>query len=156
MRQNGRIDMNRQLIRVFGIFAGISALCLPALAGEKDDAQTPDPRIGDEVKRICFQGNINGWRPVKGEDDVVLLNRGANRWYRVELLGGCRERLFRSALAIGIDSRPGGGCVSRGDVIVVSDGPGFKRRCSIMRMYEWDDDATAPEAEDDETSDEDS
>ena len=112
----------------------------------------PDPRIGKEVNSICFQSTINGWRAVKGEDDVVLLERGVNNWYRVELLGACDYRLFRSAISIGIDSRPGGGCVTRGDRIIVEDGPGFNRSCVITRMYEWDEDA---KAEDDDTADDD-
>ena len=96
----------------------------PGFAKDKKAAEAgPDPRIGKEVNSICFQSTINGWRAVKGEDDVVLLERGVNNWYRVELLGACDYRLFRSAISIGIDSRPGGGCVTRGDRIIVEDGP---------------------------------
>lgn len=129
------------------IFAAAAAFCLPALAGDesKDAMEGPDPRIGEEVDRICFGRNINGWREVKGEDDVVLLEKGVNNWYRVELLGACDERVFRFAQKIAIDSRPGGGCVTRGDTIIVEDTPGFTRRCSITRMYEWDEDAAAEE-----------
>lgn len=139
--------------------AGFGALAVTAtgFANPKDDDETnseaPDPRIGEEVRSICFQSSINGWRALKGEDDVVLLNRGVNDWYRVELLGVCRWTDFRSALAIGIESRPAGGCVTRGDVIIVEDGPGFNRRCTITKIYEWDDDAgeESDEEEDSET-----
>ncbi len=113
-----------------------------AAAGEGQAQQvSPNPQIGEEVDRICFVSNINGWRSVKGEDDVVLLQRSVNDWYRVELTGGCRESILRSAIDIGIDTRPGGGCITRGDVIIVKDTPGFARRCMISHMYKWDEKA---------------
>jgi hypothetical protein len=130
-----------------------AAAAAPVFAGDKKPGADPDPRIGKEVDRICFQSTINGWRAVKGEDDVVLLERGVNSWYRVELLGACDYRLFRSALAIGIDSSPGGGCVTRGDRIIVEDGPGFERSCVITHMYEWDEDAKVEDEDDGEYED---
>lgn len=152
----GQYAMNIRSIGTLGVIAGVAAICLPALAGDKPETQSgPDPRIGEEVDSICFQRNINGWRAVKGEDDVVLLERGVNDWYRVELLGACDERLFRFAQKIAIESRPAGGCLRRYDYIIVEDTPGFNRRCSITRMYKWDEDAVAPdETETNETSDE--
>ncbi|PQA86512.1 DUF6491 family protein [Hyphococcus luteus] len=135
------------LIAAAGMAAAVMNAAAFAEHHEGDEAEAPDPRIGEEADRICFASTINGWRSVKGEDDVVLLQRGVNDWYRVELNGGCRESIFRSAIAIGIDSRPGGGCVTRGDVIIVKDSPGFTRRCMISRIYKWDEDA-AEETED--------
>lgn len=130
------------LIAAAGFAGAVGMSAAFAEHHEGDEAKAADPRRGEEVDRICFAQNINGWRSVKGEDDVVLLERGVNDWYRVELNGGCRESIFRSAITIGIDSRPAGAsCVSRGDVIVVKDSPGFTRRCMISRMYKWDEDA---------------
>ena len=133
---------------------GLAAVALVSPAGaehhEGDTADAVDPRLGEQVNRICFSRSISGWKSLKGEDNVVLLRSGVREWHRVELMGGCRESLFRSALSIGIDSRPIGSCVSRGDAIIVEDTPGFTRRCVISRIYEWDEDATA-EAENDET-----
>lgn len=138
--------------------AGLGALAMtatgfadPKSADEKQESEARDPRIGDEVRNICFQSSINGWRAVKGEDDVVLLQRGVRDWYWVELLGVCRWTDLRSALAIGIESRPGGGCVTRGDVIIVEETPGFNRRCTITGIYEWNEDA-GEEGEEDEES----
>ncbi len=132
--------------------AGLGAAIMSgaAFAGQdKGENDGPDPRIGEKVDRICFAGSINGWRSLKGEDNAVLLQRSVNDWYKAELVGGCRENLFRSALSIGIDSRPAGGCVTRGDVIIVEDTPGFTRRCTISAIYKWDEDA-AEETEDSE------
>ncbi len=114
-----------------------------------------DQRIGEEVDRICFQRNIDGWKEAKGFDSAVLLERGVNDWYLVEVSGACRARDFRFAQTIGIDSRPRGGCVRRGDILLVEGGGGFVNRCFISEIYEWDDDAPAPgdgpEADDAET-----
>ena len=136
--------------------AGIVFASSAAIAGDPEDADKPDPRIGKEVNRICFSRTIDSWKAVKGEDNVVLLRKGVRDWYRVELIGLCRANDFRSALTIGIESRPAGGCVTRGDVILVR-GPGdFVNRCHISKIYEWDPKATAPEEteEPDEPEDE--
>lgn len=128
--------------------AALVVASLPALAEEEND-DGADQRIGAEVNKICFPRNINGWKSVKGEDNVVLLEEGINDWYRVEVSGGCDEQVFRFAHVIGIKSRPAGGCLRRGDLILVEDGGGFARRCFIKRIYQWDEDAPAPGDEDD-------
>ncbi len=156
--------MNKVLMLIASAALGGLAMTTTGLADHKSDHENdrhdddtlrygPDPRIGEEVRSICFGRSINGWRAVKGEDDVVLLQRGVSHWYRVELLGACDYRVLRSAIAIGIDSRPSGGCITRGDAIIVEDSPGFNRRCSIKRMYEWNEDAVT-EAEDATDADE--
>ena len=128
--------------------AGIVFASGAAVAGNPDDDDEADPRIGKEVNRICFSRTIDSWKAVKGEDNVVLLRKGVRDWYRVELVGPCRANDFRSALTIGIESRPAGGCVTRGDVILVR-GPGdFVNRCHITKIYEWNPKATAPEKDD--------
>ncbi|MEQ1930188.1 MAG: DUF6491 family protein [Parvularculaceae bacterium] len=115
-----------------------------ALAGD-EPAAAPDPRLGPEVNRICFARNIDGWKEIKGDERAVLLGTGVNNWYRVELAGACRYRDFRFASTIGIESRPGGGCVTRGDVILVEGGGRYAHRCFITKINEWDDKAPAPE-----------
>lgn len=140
--------MTRLFQTVAAIAAGAAMAASAAAEPAKDkDAKAADPRLGEEVNSICFASTINGWRSIKGEDDAVLLERGVNDWYRVNLSGACDERLFRSAIAIGLESSPSGGCVSRGDVIIVEDTPGFTRRCMITRMYKWDEKAEDEKAE---------
>ncbi len=144
--------MNRKSVwAIFGAMAGLAALAAPAFA-EKDKNNGPDPRIGKQVNRICFPRNINGWKPVKGEDNVVLLEKGVNNWFRVEVSGACRESTFRFAHVIGIESRPAGGCLRRGDIILVEDGANFTQRCHVRRIYEWDDNAPAPGEEEESES----
>ena len=123
-----------------------------ASADEKADASKPDPRIGEETRQICFARTINGWKPLKGVDDVVLLQKGVNDWYYVELTGYCPSRIFQTAEAIGIESKPTGGCLSKGDVIIVKDTGGFPSRCFVTKISTWDDKAKAPEAEEESDS----
>lgn len=102
-----------------------------------------DPRIGVETNRICFPRNINGWSTIDGDDDAIILSTGVSNDYRVEVIGACSSRDFNFAQKIGIENRPGGGCVTRGDVLLV-EGPGtFVNRCSINRINEWNEDALA-------------
>jgi hypothetical protein len=137
-------------MRLAGLaLASAALLSGSALAGE--EAAKPDPRIGAEVDKICFARDINGWKEIEGEDNVVLLEEGVNDWYRVELAGGCPSRLFRFAHWIGIDQRPSGGCVRSGDTIIVRDGANFTRRCHITRINEWNDDLPPPTDEPGET-----
>lgn len=132
--------------------AAIAVTALAGAASAADSGKAPDPRIGEEVKSVCFAQTISGWRAIKGEDHAVLLEKGVNDWYRAELAGSCRESDFRSAITIGIESRPAGGCLTRGDAIIVKAPGDFMQRCIITRLAKWDDDA-APAQEDMKESD---
>ena len=134
-------------------FLGAAALLAPALAGE-DAPKTngKDPRVGEKVDRICFQRSIDGWREAKGFKNSVLLERGLNNWYLVKVSGPCNSRDFAFAEVIGIDSRPAGGCVRRGDAIIVESAGRFKNRCFIRSIRKWDHKAPAPEAAAGDTS----
>jgi len=139
--------MKRMVLGLLAIL-GMASISSPGFGADDEGV---DPRIGEEVNRICFMPSINGWRTVDRLDDVVLLQRGVNDWYYVELLGACSNNVLRSAIQIAIESRPGAGCITRGDQIIVRDTPGLSRRCHVQRMYEWDDDASAPDTESDES-----
>lgn len=134
--------------------AGAVLIAAAAMAEEAKKSDAPDPRIGAEVSSICFARTINGWKALKGVDNVVLLEKGVNDWFYVELQGYCPSRIFRAAETIGIESRPSGGCVTRGDVIIVRDSGHFTSRCFITRMSEWDEKAQ-PDAGDEESPPED-
>jgi uncharacterized protein DUF6491 len=116
-------------------------------AEEAEDAAAPS-RLGPEVSRICFGRSINGWKTVDGHGDAVLLSKGVNDWFLVEVSGNCRARDFKFAQTIGIESRPAGGCIRRSDYILVHSAGGFTNRCFIKGMYEWNDDAPEEEAQD--------
>ena len=143
--------MKKFLSAMAGAALVTGAACASYHEGEEDAG--PDPRIGEQVDRICFGSTISGWKDIKGQDNVVLLERGVNDWYYVTLSGNCRSSSLRSALSIGIDSSPAGGCVRKGDVIIVKDSPGFTNRCFIKEIYKWDEDAAMDDAAEDEAMD---
>lgn len=108
-----------------------------------EDADRPGYRGQDD--RICFRRGINSFRLVEDEDNVVLLERGVNNWYRVELTGGrCTYRNLRSAQGVAIQSPRFGGCVMSGDILIFSDtvfggAPGAfatQSRCTILGIEE--------------------
>jgi len=138
--------MTKLCLFMAAAFFGMAAMASPAFAGEKRKGE--DPRIGEKVDRICFQRTIDSWREAKGHDRAVLLERSVNNWYFVKVSSPCRSHDFAFAHTIGIESRPAGGCVRRGDVILVRGAGDFLNRCFIKSIREWDDDAKAPEEND--------
>ncbi|MFN0022327.1 MAG: DUF6491 family protein [Parvularculaceae bacterium] len=149
--------------RYFALSAAAAALAAlgaagSVLAGEKRAADTPesskaDPRLGEEVRQICFSRSISGFRTIDDEDDAILLERGVNDWYKTTLAGACNYNQLRFAQSVAIDQRPGGGCITRGDALVFSDSAfgdfSFPNatRCIITEIYRWDPKAKAPEDE---------
>lgn len=127
-------------------------LCLLLLACATSGEQKPrgiaqfegDARLGEQVNKICFERQIDGF--YDNTRDTVVLSSGVSRDYVVSVTGACPS--LRFAQAIALDNR-GAGCVSRGDVLIVSEnafslndqtglGPD---RCLINEIYEWDRDA---------------
>lgn len=91
---------------------------------------------GEQVNRICFASSINSWREFGS--DAVLLRKGANDWYKLDLSGACDpEGAFNS---IAVITRPAGGCVSRGDEIGTFDQT-IGGACLITEIHEWNEDA---------------
>ncbi len=141
--------------------AGAIALAA-ALTGATASAEEPagDPRVGEQVNRICFGRDINNFRTIKGEDDAILLERGVNDWYKATLIGACNYSELKWAQAVAIDQRPAGGCVTPGDSLIFSRSAfgDFKfpntTRCVISEIYKWDPDAAADDdAADDDNDD---
>jgi hypothetical protein len=122
----------------------ILSLGLAGLAAcETSDTDKPpvpaDPRQGAEVSRICFTSQIRSWSSLDSRSIIVEASR--DKSYRLELIGACRPD--DAFLSIGLISRGGGSCLTRGDSLVTdtryTGGP-----CSITRLYEWTPDAGKP------------
>ena len=120
----------------------------PVMAGDGGD-----PRIGEDVNKICFSTDINRWRSVKGEDGVILLDRAANDWYRAEISDGCSERLISRAQLVQIESNPGTSCLHINDRITLHSYGQITYTCRIERINRWDHTAPAP-GDDSEEGDE--
>ncbi len=143
--------MGRATQIAFGAAAVVIGLAGAAIAGGKASGEaTADPRLGEEVDRICFSRDIDGFRTIDDEDDAVLLERGVNDWYKTTLAGACNYNRLRFAQSVAIDERPRGGCITRGDALVFSNSAfgdfSFPNatRCSIVEIHRWDPKAEAP------------
>ena len=136
--------MKLRVLALLALLAGISAA---AAEGGK-----VDPRLGDQVDRICFGRNINNFKAIDGEDDAILLEKGVNEWYRAKLIGACNWHELKWAQAVAIDQRPAGGCVTPGDYLIFSRSAfgdfSFPNttRCAISEIHEWRDDADGAQA----------
>ena len=98
-------------------------------------------RQGPEVDRICFSGQINSWSELSR--DSILLRRGVNDWYKVDLNGTCNPQWAFNSIALA--SRPSGtSCITPGDRIT-TDEPEIGGVCLIDAIYEWDEDAEVAE-----------
>ncbi len=134
-------------MRVLGIglcalIVGLSGCATPEeRAAQRAEAEAKEAaeiavRQGERVNRICFNRSVNGWREFGRKS--LLLRRGVNEWYKLDLAGTCDpEWAFN---AIGVRTFPGSSCISRGDDIVTRDA-GFTGTCKIMAIYEWDEEA---------------
>lgn len=117
-------------------------------------AETPDPRLGERVDKICFTRNIDSFQETTRNSVIVRV--GVNDFYLVETFGPCFDLNF--AQSIGFESRTGS-CLRRTDRLSVSDSAfGLHRsgglgpqRCQIRAIYEWDPEAAAGDAADGET-----
>ncbi len=139
------------------ITASLAGLLTSCASGGQQDTDTlagfiDDPRLGQEVDRICFASGINGF--TQTTDRTVVLERGANDHFLVETVGACLDLDW--AQSIGIDSF--GSCLTRGDAIIASDsaftlqrrGDPFPQRCLVKRIHEWDPDAADAPGDDEE------
>lgn len=109
-----------------------------------------NPRIGEEVNRVCRAGGINGF----GETtrNTVVVTSGVNRRHLLKVAGGC----FNLKNAQSIKFNQFSGCLSRGDSLLAfentfgpSSGDARSFKCIITNIYKYNKDA--PEEVDIET-----
>jgi len=144
--------MTSKLLSTASIASLIIIGGLAACATSADDGKPKgiaafkgDPRLGEEVSKICFNRSIDGFS--ENTDDTVVLTKGVNKDHIVEVSGICQDLKFAKSIAI--DSRSS--CITRGDYLLVSssafsldDGTGIgPDRCYIDKIYKWDKKAKA-------------
>lgn len=114
-------------------------------------AEEPDPRRGEKVDRICFASSIDGF----GETtrDTIVVSTSPSKKYQIETYS-CQNLDWAQAIA---PLTRGGGCLSRGDRLFVSDSVFPDRRdrfgtdsCTIKAIYTWNPDAGKEEQADEE------
>lgn len=142
--------MKNSGMALLAVIAG-GALALAGAASANDE-NSGDPRVGEEVSRICFGRDINNFETIEGEDDAVLLEKSVNEWYKVTLIGACSYRQLKWAMAVAFDDRTG--CVTRGDALIFTQSVmgdfSFQdtTRCIVDDIYRWDPKANAESAAD--------
>ena len=114
-----------------------------------------DPRLGEEVDRICFANNIDSFG--NNTRDTFTVREGRDH-YLIETFGPCPA--LDHAVTMRIDSTLS--CLRGGDHVIVSDSlmpnsssPFSKSRCLVKSIYKWDPKATEAE-EDAEPADDES
>ena len=105
-----------------------------------------DPRVGEEVDRICFTGNIDSFSNTTKRSVVVSVS--PTRDYVITTFTRCSELDFAQSVAFD----DFGSCLTRGDKILAFSsafGPSSVDApilgCQVDKIYEWDEDAEAPE-----------
>ncbi|MEE2691343.1 MAG: DUF6491 family protein [Pseudomonadota bacterium] len=120
-----------------------AAALLAAWAGGAS-GESPASPVGEEVRSICFSGSINRWRTVKDEPSQLLLDRGANDWYLVEMNGKCADGA-RQSYSLQIESKPGSNCLRQGDSLSFTDSSIVPQKCRIVRIHRWDETVQSPD-----------
>ena len=109
--------------------AGLSAAsCAPVEPGLMAGGRTTAGEL-----RQCFNAaSVNGFRPI--DRQTVDLNVGANRIYRVRLLGTCPE--VRDAVSVGVLGRNGSSfiCDDLDIDLIVPGAIGGPRRCPATSL----------------------
>jgi hypothetical protein len=132
------------------IVAGLTACAGVPVSSDKPKgiaAFVNDARLGEQVQKICFNRNIDGF--YNATQDTIVLTTGISDDYIVEVRGVCNN--LRFAKSIAVDSTLS--CVTRGDALLVSvsafslsDGTSIgPDRCLIEKMYKWNKAAASGE-----------
>lgn len=125
----------------------VLCLVLPVLVAgcaSPDKVDIPldaDPRIGAEVKQVCFTNNIDSWNDVDNDRNAVILRMTTRDYYKLKISGGCDPQWAMSTLAV--ITRGGSNCYTRGDRIKTDGDPfrGYGSACVITQINKWDPDA---------------
>lgn len=127
-----------------------ASLALFACSTPKDNAprytefSEQDPRIGEEVNRVCRAGGINGF----GETtrNTVVVSTGVKKQHLLKVAGGCFN--LDNAQSISFNQR--GGCLTRGDSLLAFENTfGASQtdprpiKCIITNIYDYDMDAVS-------------
>jgi hypothetical protein len=97
-----------------------------------------DPRLGEEVERICFASNIDSFG--NNTRDTFTVREGRDH-YLIEVFGTCAPLERAVTMRIGASTS----CLTNGDKIIVSDSltigrdqPFSTARCVVKSMHKWD------------------
>jgi len=99
-----------------------------------------DPRLGEEVSRICFASQIDGFRAASR--DTVIVESGFKDEFVLGMMGSCQN--LQQAQAIALDT--GLSCLTEFDNIIVFDSafgkqtsPFSQEKCAIKSIHRWNE-----------------
>jgi hypothetical protein len=128
--------------RILTIFAILLPVYMAGCASQEEKVVIPldnDPRIGDEVRRVCFTSSVRSWKDVDNDRRGLILVMNNRDEYKLKLSPGCDPQWAMSNIAI--FSR-NGSCLARGDRIKTdADMSRFAPGCTVTAINEWDPDA---------------
>lgn len=114
-----------------------------------------DARRGEQVDRLCFASQIDGFGETT--DRAVVVSEGLDQ-YLIETYPGCFDLDWAQSLAVDSFSS----CLTRGDKIFAFDnvfGPdrndGINQACRVKAIYEWNKDAKSEAPTETETTESD-
>lgn len=143
----------------------VLATTLLALAGCATSAETEprprgvaqfegDPRLGEQVDKICFASNIDNFGNTTR--DTFTVREGRDH-FLIEIFGSCPP--LEHAMTMRIDATMS--CLRKGDHVIVSDSliggsdiPFSTERCLVNAIYKWDPKAKADDQDDSGDADE--
>ena len=107
-------------------------LLLPALLLGCTQQPGPTPAAAASGRQ-CFRAqDVNGFTPVS--DDVVLVQAGASRYFRLELAGSCPNLDWTRGIAL--KAMAGGSWICQGldAEVIVPDPSTFPQRCLVTNI----------------------
>lgn len=150
--------MQRRISLARAALGTTALLILAACASSEEKAPTyaspqDDPRVGEEVNRVCFTRSISGFSEWNRGEGLILRTQRQER-FLATFIGPCFPA--DSALRIGFPNQFGG-CLSRGDDLIVSsrifpsrrDTAFDTDRCRINKIYAYDGPPDAEEQRND-------
>ncbi|KGJ89235.1 DUF6491 family protein [Thalassotalea sp. ND16A] len=117
------------------IFFAVALLSACAATEQAKEEKTPDIRQGEAVNQICFNRNMDGWRPLEDDNKALIVFDRRRQAYKLDLIGTCDPQW--AMMRIATISRGSSSCLSRGDKVITDADMSRHDSCTIMKIYKW-------------------
>ena len=139
-----KLTEDERMKKILIILPVMLPLYMTGCAAPEDKVVIPldsDPRIGEEVRQVCFTRSIDSWNDVDNDRNAVIIKMNNRDYYKLKLSGGCDPQWAMSRLAV--ITRVGSNCYSRGDRVKTDADPfrGVATACIITGINKWNPDA---------------
>ena len=126
--------MKKLLIGLMIISPVLFVGCASAPDNKVEIPLDSDPRVGEEVRGVCFAREMDGWQDVDNDRKAIILRMNNGETFKLKLLGGCNPAFANSDLAI-IDSTKEG-CFTPRDKVRTGSDP--RLECIVTSIHKWD------------------